>query len=94
MDVSRGAVLTGHVVASVLTNLIAIAALMSLTAGCAQDLWEIPWHKDGATREDLSRDRGECMSRRERIPSGYGRVDMAAGHFFRGCMRARGWTEG
>jgi ABC-2 type transport system permease protein len=30
MDVSRGAVLTGHVVASVLTNLIAIAALVGV----------------------------------------------------------------
>jgi ABC-2 type transport system permease protein len=30
MDVSRGAVLTGHVVASVLTNLVAIAALVGL----------------------------------------------------------------
>lgn len=30
MDVSRGAVLTGHVVASVLTNLIAIAALVGM----------------------------------------------------------------
>jgi ABC-2 type transport system permease protein len=30
MDVSRGAVLTGHVVASVLTNLIAIAALLGV----------------------------------------------------------------
>jgi ABC-2 type transport system permease protein len=30
MDVSRGAVLTGHVVASVLTNLIAIAALVGI----------------------------------------------------------------
>src|SRR5256885_11168011 len=30
MDVSRGAVLTGHVVASVLTNLIAIAALIGV----------------------------------------------------------------
>ncbi|MEU4739036.1 ABC transporter permease [Actinosynnema sp. NPDC023658] len=30
MDVSRGAVLTGHVVASVLTNLIAIAALVAV----------------------------------------------------------------
>src|SRR3954453_20198744 len=30
MDVSRGAVLTGHVVASVLTNLVAIAALIGV----------------------------------------------------------------
>jgi ABC-2 type transport system permease protein len=30
MDVSRGAVLTGHVIASVLTNLIAIAALIGV----------------------------------------------------------------
>src|SRR6266536_1323857 len=30
MDVSRGAVLTGHVVASVLTNLVAIAALVGV----------------------------------------------------------------
>ena len=30
MDVSRGAVLTGHVVASVLTNLVAIAALLGV----------------------------------------------------------------
>src|SRR3954453_20465738 len=30
MDVSRGAVLTGHVIASVLTNLVAIAALIGV----------------------------------------------------------------
>src|SRR5262252_6661401 len=30
MDVSRGAVLTGHVIASVLTNLVAIAALVGV----------------------------------------------------------------
>ena len=33
MDVSRGAVLTGHVVATVLTNLIAIAALIGVAFG-------------------------------------------------------------
>ena len=33
MDVSRGAVLTGHVVASVLTNLVAIAALIGVAFG-------------------------------------------------------------
>jgi ABC-2 type transport system permease protein len=37
MDVSRGAVLTGHVVASVLTNLVAIAALIGVAFGLGFD---------------------------------------------------------
>jgi hypothetical protein len=77
---------------------VAVALTAVLLAGCAiADIGQATsreWNRDGATEEDLARDRRACTQQAARLtPSGEPTIASAAAESrrFIACMEAKGW---